>query len=137
MRIRLNESGEIARQQALSAVYERMTTARVLTVHAEISSSAATNQRVVCRSSLRARTGRSQRGAVSFSATSCTRVSIKMSFTRFAPIPVVDTSHNPPTEVDMTRRKASGLIQGGPSVKHKWLYISRSTERHCEFHPNV
>ena len=100
---------------ALSSVYERITTARAPSADIESNRSAVTNQRAVRQSSLCVRTGRSQRGAVSFSATSCTRVSIKMSLTRFAPISVVVTSANPPTEVSMTGRKALGLIQGGPS----------------------
>ena len=93
-----------------------MTTARVQSVDIGPGRSAAANQRAACRSSLRVRTGRSQTGALSFSATRCTRVSIKMSLTMFAPNSVAETSDNPPpTEVNMARRKAAALTQGGPS----------------------
>ena len=113
-----------------------MTTARVPSVDIRPSRSAAANQRAVCRSSLRVRTGRSQLGAVSFSATSCTRVSIKMSLTMFAPNSVVDASGNPPHGGKHDKEKGIGpdsrrAVLTAMSVKHMWLYISRSTERHC------
>ena len=94
-----------------------MTTARVQSVDIGPDRSAAANQRAVCLSSQGVRSGRSQAAAVSFSATRCTRVSIKMSLTMFAPKSLAETSGNPPppTEVNMERRKAAAPTQGGPS----------------------
>ena len=93
-----------------------MTRARVQSADVGPGRSAAANQRAVCLSSLRVRTGRSQAGAVSFSVTRCTRVSIKMSLTMFAPNSVAETSGNPPPgEVNMARRNVVALTQGGPS----------------------
>ena len=90
-----------------------MTTARVRSVDIRPGSSAAANQRAVCLSSLREHPGRSLSGAVSLSATRCTRVSIRMSLTMFPPKAVAEASGNPPTEVNTASRKASAPTQAG------------------------
>ena len=101
-----------------------MTTACVPSADIKPSRSVAANQRAVCRSSLRVRTGRSQLGAVSLSATRCTRVSIKMSLTMFAPNSVVETSGNPPHGCKHDKEKGLGpdsrrVVLTAMSVKHR------------------
>ena len=115
-----------------------MTTARVRSVDIRPGRNAVANQRAVCLSSLCVRPGRSQSGAVSFSATRCICVSIKMSLTMFVPKSVVKCQAIPPPPHGDKHGKEKGrgpdlsrAVLTATSSKHRWLYISRSTERHC------
>ena len=113
-----------------------MATTRVWPIDIRPGTSAATNQRAAFLSPVHVYPVWSHSGDVSFSATRCTHVSTNMSLIRFPLKAADEASCNPPHGGKQCKKKGLGPVSTSAvltaaSVKHRWLYISFSTERHC------